>query len=241
MRVTVAVAGAHSMILYLRIESGDDGTAFPRATIWLDVRGPRLERKQPSLRKTLRARACAPAPLRGKDHSSAVVSPSRFLVRAGAGPGQSASVVLPRGANVGVQRHDPSMPPPCGGRWLGRTLAPHRRHSRGFCAEGPATRLRPVHLNVNATREVKWRRLAPMEPAGWPACAQRIASRHLAVPIERGTGQTAMAPRLVAREGEGRGGNHRVVSSSELGRRASVPNSRNVEAHSGRGFIRFIG
>ncbi len=52
-----------------------------------------------------------------------------------------------------------------------------------------------------------------MRPAGQPGGSGAAASPPSAAPSKRRTGHAALAPRPVAREGGGRGGNHRVVPS----------------------------
>ncbi len=97
---------------------------------------------------------------------------------------------------------------------------------------GPARRYRRSHSS--STERVS------LPAAAWYECdatgqrggSEAVGAPPTAAPSKRRTGQPALAPRPVAREGGGRGGNHRVVPSSEPGRRVTAHCSPMVAARS---------
>ncbi len=164
-------------------------------------------------------RPCTPArerPLRRRGLSLA-------LPRPGLTPGQGGRSRLPyrgepaSGCSAVARR--------CSGRVAGSVWCGRWRNAAVPRAAAATRARRSVEANLvsKQPRERARRRWVRM-PCRWAARTRR--SRSVPLPSvassERRTGQAALARRPVAREGGARGGNHRVVPSSELRRCATV-------------------
>jgi hypothetical protein len=161
-------------------------------------------------------------PMRGKDHSDAVVSPSRSLIRGSRrsqGPRpralDRASCRSSSSAGIRLQRAN-------GGAVWRAARAQCRLARTQPVRRGPGDKVE-AHSNQNSAREFACPRLTPM-PCRWATRLRRSRDRKIAWAVQSCAAQRtgAMAPRRVARESGARGENHRVVFSSHPGWRRKV-------------------